>query len=86
MRTASLRETPKSGIPSSGMYLGGMICERNPMHTLDAMATASTGVLMAISGPEAVGVGIIIVGVVWLALALGLLAFVYRRRRDRMRR
>ena len=68
------------------MYLGGMICERNPMHTLDALTAASARVPIAISGPEAVGVGIIIVGVVWLILALGLLAFVYRRRRDRMRR
>ena len=68
------------------MDLGGMTCEPHPMHTLDALTAASSGVPIAISGPEAVGVGIIIVGVVWLVLALGLLAFVYRRRRDRMRR
>jgi len=68
------------------MYLGGMIREPNPMHTPDAVAGAIFAVPSAISGPEAVGLGIIIVGVIWLGLALGLLAWVYRGRRDRMRR
>lgn len=68
------------------MYLGGMICELNPMHTPDATISALIVVHAAISDPEAVGVGIIVFGLVWLVLALGLLAYVHRRRRDRMRR
>ena len=56
------------------------------MLTADALVLADSGSTLAISGPEAVGLGIIGVGVFLLLIALALLAIVHRRRRDRMRR
>ncbi len=55
------------------------------MHTPETFPLTRGALNLAITGPEAVGLGIIAIGVVLLVIALVLLAIVYNRRRDRMR-